>query len=61
MIQMQKFIQKFGGVALFYRQDYEVEILNDLNIFPSNHIINVDELWVSTETDSGIKYNLGIM
>ena len=51
---------KCGGVALFYRETFKVEILHDLNINSSpNDIIDVDELWVSIETDSGIKCTLG--
>ena len=43
---------KCGGIALFYRENYKVEILQDLNINSSPHdIIDVDELWVSIETE----------
>ena len=53
---------KCGGVALFYRENYKVEIIKDLKINSStDDIIDVDELWVSTETDNGIKSTLGII
>ena len=53
---------KCGGVALFYRQDYKVEILPDLKINSvDNDNIDVDELWLSTETANGLKCTIGIV
>ena len=51
-----------GGVALFYRKNYKVEVLKDLQINSvSDDIIDVDELWLNTETDNGSKSTIGII
>ena len=51
-----------GGVALFYRKNFKVEVLNDLNINSvSDDIIDVDDLWLNTETENGSKSTIGII
>ena len=51
-----------GGVALFYRKSYKVEILKDLSInsVPDDSI-DVDELWLDAETDNDSKCTIGII
>ena len=53
---------KCGGVALFYRQNYKVEINNDLQLNSNkDDIIDVDEIWLNTETENGIKSTIGVI
>ena len=53
---------KCGGVALFYRQNYKIEINKTLKVnADSDDAIDVDEIWLNTETDTGIKSTIGII
>ena len=53
---------KCGGVALFYRQNYKVEVENDFKINSiTNDIIDVDELWLNVELAKDEKCTLGII
>ena len=52
---------KCGGLALFQQQNYNVDINNDLKInTDTNNIIDVDEIWLNTDTDSEIKSTIGV-
>ena len=53
---------KCGGVAVFYKQNYKVEIKHDLKInSDALDIIDVDELWIDAETDSGFQSTIGVI
>ena len=49
-----------GGVAIFYRKNYKIEILKDLSINSlTDNAIDVDELWLDAETENGSKCTIG--
>ena len=58
---------KCGGVAVFYKNNYKVEIRTDFLInseYPCSDIedvIDVDELWIDSETNNGFKSTIGII
>ena len=53
---------KCEGVALFYRQNYKVEINNDLQLNSNkDDIIDVGEIGLNTGTENGIKSTIAVI
>ena len=49
-------------MALFYKQTYKAEIINNLKINSvSEEAIDVDEIWVNVETDKRLQCTIGII
>jgi hypothetical protein len=52
---------KTGGVAIFYKKGYKVEIAKEYDINPNNDLtMDVDNLRMHIETDHHVKILLGV-